>query len=74
MTSAFASKPNFEKISELAKNLGVEVTPEIMQLGTNEAISGALVEIAVAAGKSEIEIAKALGWNIFIQIFKFIII
>jgi hypothetical protein len=61
MTSAFASKPNFEKISELAKNLGVEVTPEIMQLGTNEAISGALVEIAVAAGKSEIEIAKALG-------------
>lgn len=61
MTSAFSSKPSFEKISALAKNLGVEVTPEIMQLGTNEAISGALVEIAVASGKSEEEITKALG-------------
>lgn len=61
MTSAFSSKPNFDKIKELAQNLGVEVTPEIMQLGTNEAISGALVEIAVANGKSEAEISKALG-------------
>lgn len=61
MTSAFASKPNFEKIKDMAKNLGVEVTPDIMQLGTNEAISNALVEIAVANGKSEDEIAKALG-------------
>jgi len=30
MTSAFASKPNFDKIKELANNLGVEVTQEIM--------------------------------------------
>ena len=61
MTSAFASKPNFEKVNEMAKNLGVEVTPDIMQLGTNENISNALVEIAVSQGKSEDEIAKALG-------------
>lgn len=61
MTSAFASKPNFDKIKEMANNLGVEVTPDIMQLGGNEAISNALVEIAVANGKSESEIAKALG-------------
>lgn len=53
MTSAFASKPNFDKIKELAQKLGVEVTPEIMQLGDNTAISNALVEIAVANGKSE---------------------
>ncbi len=60
MTSAFASKPNFDKIKELANNLGVEVTQDIMQLGSNEAISNALVEIAVANGKSETEIMKAL--------------
>ena len=48
MTSAFATKPNFDKIKDLAQKLGVEVTPEIMQLGDNTAISNALVEIAVA--------------------------
>ena len=61
MTSAFTAKPNFDKIKDLAQKLGVEVTPDIMQLGTNEAISGALVEIAVANGKSEAEITAALG-------------
>jgi len=61
MTSAFASKPNFGKIRDLATRLGVEVTPDILALGTNEAISGALVEIAVGQGKSEIDISRALG-------------
>ena len=61
MTSGFSSKPNFDKIKDMANNLGVEVTPDIMQLGDNEAISNALVEIAVANGKSEEEISKALG-------------
>lgn len=37
------------------------MTPELMQLGTNEAISNALVEIAVGMGKSETEISNALG-------------
>jgi len=36
------------------------MTPELMQLGTNEAISNALVEIAVGMGKSETDISKAL--------------
>jgi len=45
--STFASKPNFGKIRDLAARLGVEVTPDILALGGNEAISGALVEIAV---------------------------
>ena len=56
-----ASKPKEGKIKELAAKLGVEFTPELMQLGTNEAISNALVEIAVGMGKSEDEISKALG-------------
>jgi len=30
MTSAFASGPNFDKIKEMATNLGIEVTPDIM--------------------------------------------
>jgi hypothetical protein len=32
-----------------------------MQLGTNEAITNAYVEIAMGAGKSEAEITAALG-------------
>jgi hypothetical protein len=61
MTSAFATKPNFDKIKDLAQKLGVEATPEIMQLGDNSAISNALIEIAVTNGKSEAEITAALG-------------
>ena len=45
----------------MASKLGIEFTPELMQLGSNEAISNALVEIAVTNGKSEDEIAAALG-------------
>jgi hypothetical protein len=61
LTSAFSSKPNVEKVTEMANKLGIPMTPELMQLGSNEAISNALVEIAVGMGKSEDEIAKALG-------------
>ena len=61
ISSAFTSKPNVDKVSEMAKNLGIPMTDEIMQLGSNEAISNALVEIAVGMGKSEDEIAAALG-------------
>lgn len=45
----------------MAQKLGIPMTPELMQLGNNEAISNALVEIAVGMGKSEDEITKALG-------------
>ena len=61
LTSAFSSKPNLDKVTEMAQKLGIPMTPELMQLGNNEAISNALVEIAVGMGKSETEIAKALG-------------
>ena len=45
----------------MAQKLGITMTPDLMQLGTNESISNALVEIAVGMGKTEAEIGKALG-------------
>ena len=59
--SAFAARPKQDKVKEMARKLDIEFTPELMKLGSNEAISNALVEIAVNNGKSEEEIAKALG-------------
>ena len=41
----------------MAEKLGIPMTDDSMQLGTNEAISNALVEIAVGMGKSEDEIS-----------------
>ena len=61
MTSAFSPKSAQEKVKDMAEKLGIPFTPELMQLGSNEAISNALVEIAVGQGKSEQEIAAALG-------------
>jgi len=60
MTSAFSAKPNTEKVEGMAKKLGIPMTPELMQLGSNEAISNALVEIAVGMGKTEAEISASL--------------
>ena len=45
----------------MAQSLGIPMSPDLMQLGGNEEISNALVEIAVGMGKSEDEIAAALG-------------
>ena len=59
--SAFAARPKEDKIKDMARKLDIEWSPELMKLGSNEAISNALVEIAVQNGKSEDEIAKALG-------------
>ena len=61
LTTGFTSKPNVDKVTVMAQKLGIPMTPELMQLGNNEAISNALVEIAVGMGKSEDEITKALG-------------
>lgn len=60
LTSAFSNKPNMDKVNGMAQKLGIPMTPELMQLGSNEAISNALVEIAVGMGKTEGEIEKAL--------------
>ena len=48
-------------LKAFGEKLGLDVPDEIMQLGDNATISGALVELAVNAGKSEDEIAAALG-------------
>jgi hypothetical protein len=61
MTNAFSTKPNYDKIADFGKKLGFEVPEEIMKLGDNEAISNALVEMAVGLGKSEEEIAQVMG-------------
>lgn len=60
LTSAFSAKPNMDKVNGMAQKLGIPMTPELMQLGSNEAISNALVEIAVGMGKNENEIERAL--------------
>lgn len=45
----------------MAAKLGVPMTPELLNLGTNEAISSALIDKAVAAGKSEEQINAAMS-------------
>ena len=57
---AFQGKPKDQKVKETAEKLGIEMTPDIMKLGSDEAISGKLIELAMEAGKTEDEIAKAL--------------
>merc|ERR1719263_416332 len=49
------------KIADMASKLGVEVTPELLSLGSVDAMQNKLVEIAVGQGKSEDEIVKAMG-------------
>jgi hypothetical protein len=45
----------------MASKLGVPFTADLMALGSNSAISDALIEKAVAAGKSETEINSAMA-------------
>ena len=60
ISQAFAGKPKDQKVKETAQKLGIEMTPDIMSLGSDEAISNKLIELAVQSGKSEDEIAAAL--------------
>jgi cytochrome c-type biogenesis protein CcmH/NrfF len=55
------SKASQEKVKEMASKLGVPFTADLMALGSNSAISDALIEKAVAAGKSETEINSAMA-------------
>ena len=45
----------------MAQKLGITCTPEMLQLSSNEEISGALMQAAIAAGKSEDEIVAAMA-------------
>ena len=49
------------KIADMAQKLGVEATPELLALGSQDAMQNKLVELAVAAGKSEQDIVNAMG-------------
>lgn len=55
------SKASQEKVKEMAHKLGIPFTADLVALGTNAAISNALIEKAVAAGKSEAEIDAAMS-------------
>jgi len=61
ISGAFQAKPKQDKVAEMAQKLGIPMTPELMQLGNNEAISNALVEIAVGMGKTEAEISASIA-------------
>ena len=45
----------------MAQKLGIPFTQDLIALGTNAAISDALIEKAVAAGKSESQINEAMA-------------
>lgn len=53
-------KVRHDKFKKFAVSLGVEFSPELMKLGSEEAISNSIVENAFQNGISEEEIAKAL--------------
>ena len=59
----------------MAQKLGIPFTQDLVNLGTNAAISDALIEKAVAAGKSETQINEAMAalWmlharNLFVKL------
>lgn len=59
--SADDTKASQDKVKEMAQKLGVPFTSDLMGLGSNSAISDALIEKAVAAGKSEAQINAAMA-------------
>ena len=62
------NKASQEKVKEMAHKLGIPFTNDLINLGSNSAISDALIEKAVAAGKSEAQINAAMAtlwaWDI----------
>lgn len=50
-----------EKVKEMAQKLGIPFTADLLALGSNSAISDALIEKAVAAGKTEAQINEAMA-------------
>lgn len=60
-TASAESKASQDKVKEMAHKLGIPFTADLVALGTNAAISNALIEKAVAAGKTESEIDAAMS-------------
>jgi len=50
-----------DKIKEMAKKLGIPFTNDLLALGSNAAISDALIEKAVALGRTEAQINAAMA-------------
>lgn len=50
-----------EKVREIAEKLGIPFTNELLSLGSNAAISDALIEQAIAHGKTDAEINEAMA-------------
>ena len=61
LDAKIAEEPNVEQFQALAQKLDIELTPELLGLGSNEAISNALIEVALGAGKSQADIEAAMG-------------
>lgn len=61
ITASAESKASQEKVKEMAHKLSIPFTADLVALGTNAAISNALIEKAVAAGKTEAEIDAAMS-------------
>lgn len=55
------TKASQEKVKEMAHKLGIPFTADLVALGTNAAISNALIEKAVSAGKTEAQIDAAMS-------------
>lgn len=55
------NKASQDKVKEMAQKLGVPFTDDLMALGSNSAISDALIEKAVNAGKTEEQINAAMA-------------
>ena len=55
------TKASQDKVREMAQKLGIPFTSDLMALGSNSAISDALIEKAVSAGKTEAEINAAMA-------------
>lgn len=60
-TTSAETKASQDKVKEMAHKLGIPFTADLVALGTNAAISNALIEKAVAAGKTEAEIDAAMS-------------
>ena len=60
-TASSEVKASQDKVKEMAQKLGVPFTNDLLGLGSNSAISDALIEKAVAAGKSEAQINAAMA-------------
>ena len=61
VTESAEEKASQEKVKELASKLGVPFTNDLLALGSNSAISDALIEKAVAAGKTVAQINSAMS-------------